>query len=232
MALEDDLHEEMLALFDRAGKATGYWGTRYLQAVKRQRGLARAKEMLKPRTTSQRKGLDALLDAGRPELTLEALVLQPRFAELFTGPELAEARARLGKFETESVRRGAERERLHPDELEPGLTYPEGAKRQVRVNAYERNAAARRACLASHGHRCAVCDVSFAERYGSLGEGFIHVHHTLPLSTVPADYKVDPVADLIPVCPNCHAMLHRREPPLTIDQLRAQIHPHGQANER
>jgi len=34
------------------------------------------------------------------------------------------------------------------------------------------------------------------------------------------NYKVDPINDLCPVCPNCHAMLHRRSPPLSIDELK------------
>ena len=72
MALEETLHEEMIRLFRHAGEATGYWRRRYFQAVRRQGGLERAKEMLKPRTASQRKGLDALLQAGKLELTLEA----------------------------------------------------------------------------------------------------------------------------------------------------------------
>src|SRR2546423_412941 len=116
MALEEELHEEMIRLFRQAGEATGYWGTRYLQAVRRQGGLTRAKEMLKPRTASQRKGLDVLLEAGKPELTLEALVLRPRFASLFTEDELVEARSRLGWFERESKKHTKTRERLFPDE--------------------------------------------------------------------------------------------------------------------
>jgi 5-methylcytosine-specific restriction protein A len=223
MPLENDLHDEMIGLFRRAGEATGYWGTRYLQAVRRQGGLARAKEMLKPRTASQRAGLDALLAAGKPELTLEALVLEPRFAALFTRSELAEAQGRLGKFKRDSKKVRADRERLYPDELEPGKSYPEGAKRQVRVNAYERSATARRACLAHHGYRCAACDLSFSERYGEIGNRFVHVHHVLPLAVIGSNYKIDPRADLVPVCPNCHAMLHREDPPLSVSELRKRL---------
>ena len=53
-----------------------------------------------------------------------------------------------------------------------------------------------------------------------LGEGFIHVHHIVPLSGLGKSYVVDPINDLRPVCPNCHAMLHKRVPPYTIDELR------------
>ncbi|RME44545.1 MAG: HNH endonuclease, partial [Chloroflexi bacterium] len=56
--------------------------------------------------------------------------------------------------------------------------------------------------------------------YGELGKGFIHVHHVIPLSEIDSRYEVDPINDLCPVCPNCHAMIHREEPPLTIKQLR------------
>ncbi|MDB4906276.1 MAG: endonuclease protein [Gemmatimonadetes bacterium] len=213
----------MIDLFQKAGEATGYWGTRYLQAVRRKGGLLRAKEMLKPRTASQRSGLDALLAAGRPELTFEALVLRARFAPLFTVEELKEARTRLGRFRKSSAEIKAGRERLFPDELEPGLQYPEGTRRQVRVNAVERNAAARKACLKHHGRRCLVCEVSFTEVYGEIGTDFIHVHHLRPLASVSAGYKVDPQTDLVPVCPNCHAMLHREEPPLSVSDLRKRV---------
>lgn len=106
-----------------------------------------------------------------------------------------------------------------PDEV-PSGTYVEGATRRVLVNAYERSQAAREACLAHHGRRCAVCGFSFGEVYSELGDGFIHVHHVLPLAEVATEYVVDPIADLRPVCPNCHAMLHRRRPALAIAELR------------
>jgi 5-methylcytosine-specific restriction protein A len=89
------------------------------------------------------------------------------------------------------------------------------------VNAYERDHAARQACLAHFGLACSVCKMRFEERYGTLGAGFIHVHHVVPISELGDDYKLDPVKDLRPVCPNCHAMLHRQRPPLSIEALRA-----------
>lgn len=57
--------------------------------------------------------------------------------------------------------------------------------------------------------------------YGDIAEGFIHMHHLVPLSAVKEDYLLDPVNDLLPVCPNCHAMLHRRKPPFTPEELKA-----------
>jgi len=39
------------------------------------------------------------------------------------------------------------------------------------------------------------------------------------LEDIKDEYEVDPINDLRPVCPNCHAMLHRKKPPLTIEEL-------------
>lgn len=112
---------------------------------------------------------------------------------------------------------------LYPDEIDPGLNYFEGAVTRVVVNAYERSAAARTECIRHHGCRCFVCNMSFEERYGRIGEGFIHVHHLNPISSSKGSYVIDPVSELVPVCPNCHAMLHRQNPPLTIEELKAQL---------
>lgn len=106
-----------------------------------------------------------------------------------------------------------------PDEVSQPERYPEGATWTVTVNAYERNRKARAACVRHHGTRCAVCDMDFAERYGPIGAGFIHVHHLKQMSEVREEYEVDPVKDLRPVCPNCHAMLHR----MSLEDLRRQM---------
>lgn len=106
-----------------------------------------------------------------------------------------------------------------PDELPELGLFLEGAKKTVTVNAYERDTNARAACLRRWGTRCAVCSIDFKATYGELGDGYIHVHHLRPLSEVGAAYELDPVRDLRPVCPNCHAMLHRRIPALDIEAL-------------
>jgi hypothetical protein len=85
----------------------------------------------------------------------------------------------------------------------------EGASKTVTVNRFERNPAARSACIARHGSTCAVCGIDFGATYGVIGEGFIHVHHVVPISEVGGEYVINPITDLVPVCPNCHAMLHR-----------------------
>lgn len=223
MSREDELTAALLEGYQRAGEEVGYWGRRFLQAVRRHGGLATAKRMLSPRTAGQRAGLDALLDAGRPDLTVEAIALQPRFRSLFIPEELDEAAERLGRYGKEVARRQAQRARLYPDELDPGQKYFAGARKQVRVNAYERDPRAREACLTHHGFRCAICDLLLEERYGEIGKNFIHVHHLKPLALASAEYELDPVKDLRPVCPNCHAMLHRGDRLLSIEQLRRRM---------
>ena len=99
----------------------------------------------------------------------------------------------------------------------------EGGARRVTVNAYERNPKARERCIEKHGAHCHVCGFDFGEVYGDIGDGFIHVHHLTPISQIGADYRINPEEDLRPVCPNCHAMLHTNNPPLTVEELREKI---------
>ncbi len=110
-----------------------------------------------------------------------------------------------------------------PDGIDDPTDYAEGTLRQAWVNVYERNPAARSACVAHYGCYCQVCGFNFEDRYGKLGAGFIHVHHLIPLSEICESYQVDPVRDLRPVCPNCHSMLHRQTPPFTIEELKSVV---------
>lgn len=103
-------------------------------------------------------------------------------------------------------------------------TFTEGELHEVICNQYERNRAAREACIALKGYRCAVCGMDFESCYGEIGHGFIHVHHLVPISSIGETYEVNPATDLVPVCPNCHNMLHRREPPFTIEEMKAVFH--------
>jgi hypothetical protein len=102
----------------------------------------------------------------------------------------------------------------------------EGATRQVSVNCYERNPYARQQCIQHYGCRCSVCGFDFEAVYGELGSGFIHVHHLKALSEIGQEYEIDPIADLRPICPNCHAMIHRDTKMMTIERLREVIQSH------
>jgi predicted HNH restriction endonuclease len=101
------------------------------------------------------------------------------------------------------------------------VVYREGAVKRVSVNAYERNPAARRACIEHYGTSCRVCGFNFGQVYGPQVDGLIHVHHLRALSNLGDEYIVDPIADLLPVCPSCHAALHSRSPAYTIEEVRA-----------
>lgn len=97
----------------------------------------------------------------------------------------------------------------------------EGAKKTIQVNAYERNPTARRICIENYGSKCSVCDFDFNKFYGNeLAESYIHVHHLKQLSEIGKEYEVSPIEDLRPVCPNCHAMIHRKNPPYTIEEIK------------
>lgn len=112
----------------------------------------------------------------------------------------------------------------HPTTTKDSGTVVEGAAKTVMTKIYERDRGARLKCIGHWGWKCFVCQFDFASIYGDLGEGFIHVHHLKPLSEIGEAYMLDPVADLRPVCPNCHAMLHRRTPAITIETLLDRMH--------
>lgn len=113
------------------------------------------------------------------------------------------------------------KEMAFAEEIEKGKTFAEGVARQVTVNIYERSTEARTMCINHFGLTCFVCGFNFEKVYGQIGFGFIHVHHLKPLSEIKRGYKLNPVKDLRPVCPNCHAMLHQRKPAYDIEELKA-----------
>jgi len=88
--------------------------------------------------------------------------------------------------------------------------YPEASKKQITINAYERNPKARQDCIRIHGSSCVVCGFDSGKVFGDEFEGKIHVHHKKPLHELDDEYEVDPKEDLIPVCPNCHMIIHSK----------------------
>jgi len=106
-----------------------------------------------------------------------------------------------------------------PEEVAEPELFVEGTSRQVSVNAFERNPLARAACIDHYGYLCTACGLDFGLVYGDIGKEFIHVHHVKPLAAVGKQYVVNPVEDLRPVCPNCHAMIHKRDPPFSVEEI-------------
>jgi 5-methylcytosine-specific restriction protein A len=109
---------------------------------------------------------------------------------------------------------------LEPIETQAGGEI-EGGGKQVMITRYERSTVNRAACIEIHGTSCAICGFNFETTYGPAGSGFIEVHHIDQASTLKPGTVIDPAKDLIPVCSNCHSVLHRTMPPYKPEQLRA-----------
>ncbi|WP_206602952.1 HNH endonuclease [Leptolyngbya ohadii] len=210
MSLEAELHEEMIAIYHHVGRETGYWANRYLQRVRRVGGLQAAKTWLKPKSSST-SGLQKLADIDRLDLSLEALVLRQPWSTLFTNEELKVAQHRINI---------ASNFRL-PEEVSSQQNLVEGSICQVTINSYERNPEARRRCIEHYGATCCICGFNFEAKFGSIAQGLIHVHHLKPLSEIQHEYKVDPIADLRPVCPNCHVVIHLGGKTRSIEEVKA-----------
>ncbi|MET1087354.1 MAG: restriction endonuclease [Arthrobacter sp.] len=110
----------------------------------------------------------------------------------------------------------------------PAGSYPPDSVAVIQVNRYERDEDARRICLAFHGTSCAACGFSFEASYGGSGAGFIDVHQIVPPAMLGRGYQLDPIADLVPLCPNCHAMAHLGvTTPRTVSELRSMVSAAG-----
>ena len=119
--------------------------------------------------------------------------------------------------------------RLKADELDKALpatreSFPEGKEHERRHIVRERNPTlvrlAKDRFKAKHRQLyCQVCGFDFARRYGKLGEDFIEAHHTIPISELkPGDQTK--IEDIVLVCSNCHRMLHKKRPWVTVNKLK------------
>jgi 5-methylcytosine-specific restriction enzyme A len=66
---------------------------------------------------------------------------------------------------------------------------------------------------------CEVCDIDFAVRYGDRGKGFMECHHVKPIATLVEGQKTQ-IDDLALICANCHRMIHRSRPWLSVAQIK------------
>lgn len=92
-------------------------------------------------------------------------------------------------------------------------------KTRIQTN-YERNPKLRAEALKYHGAKCIACGFDFYEKYGEHGEGFIEIHHLYPLSSYEGKEIVNPKTDMVPLCSNCHRMVHRNKKLLSIEELK------------
>ncbi len=122
----------------------------------------------------------------------------------------------------------SEGERYAEADIAIDRPYNEGSRVLVSVERIERDASARLACIGHYGAKCQACGFDFERTYGKVGRGFIHVHHLRQLSLTSGPYNPDPVNDLVPLCPNCHAMVHRSKQMLNVDELRSCLREQSQ----
>lgn len=113
---------------------------------------------------------------------------------------------------------------IDSEKAEDDSYYKDGAIKQYYGKRYERNPVNRKKAIEIHGLSCVICGFNFEEVYGERGKDFIEVHHVKPLSTIGKEVDIDPKEDLVPVCSNCHRMIHRRKDEvLTVEELKLLI---------
>jgi 5-methylcytosine-specific restriction enzyme A len=110
---------------------------------------------------------------------------------------------------------------LDSEKAEDDSYYKDGAVKQYYGKRYERRPENRKKAIEHHGLSCVVCGFNFEKVYGERGKDFIEVHHVNPLRNIGEQIVIDPKEDLVPVCSNCHRMIHRRKDNvLTVNELR------------
>lgn len=124
------------------------------------------------------------------------------------------------KYSVEIISQGVEFEKAKTIP-ENSSCYIEGRRKVYYTTKYERKAKCRQQAIQIQGCKCAICGFDFQAVYGKLGEGFTEIHHKKPLSSIDEEIEVNPETDLVPVCSNCHRMLHRRRDRIiTIEELK------------
>lgn len=116
----------------------------------------------------------------------------------------------LAILRSATLKQGVFQRHPHPVELADFESYVEGSEYRYFGTRYERDAALRSKAIEIHGLICKACGFDFEATYGEYAQGLIHVHHLVPISTFGGKKSVDPATDMITLCANCHAVVHRR----------------------
>jgi len=223
---ENQFNEKVFEIYESAKRLCDYNATRFLQKIRRDGGINAAKAWLNPKYKNQppTDGFIKLMQNGRLDISLEALVLRSPWYSFFTPDEINDAKTRLqnyGYIDADLTDESSSQ--IIPEEITTPEKYSEGTKYSIMVNAYERNQQARARCIEFYGTNCVICNFNFEKFYGSEFKNYIHVHHLRPLSTIAETYTLNPVEDLRPICPNCHAIIHRKNPPFTLTEMQKLI---------
>jgi predicted HNH restriction endonuclease len=184
------------------GSGTALYHHRQLEpeVTKRLRFVSGPSDPAKPLTFVNDRDLDRQTARGVRQLTLESSSLLDEIIEM-----------------TDDLPRSIGLTTISAEHLR---LYIEGSLKQELMKRYERAGAAREDCIRHYGYVCSACEFDFRAAYGKAGADFIHVHHLIPLSKIGRDYEVNPLEDLRPVCPNCHAIIHRHPTPYSIEEVR------------
>lgn len=109
---------------------------------------------------------------------------------------------------------------IDQDQLDDRFLQEEGGSMLTLSRRYERSRLNRKVAIEFHGRECNVCKFSFDGTYGSLSGGYVEIHHLVPVSQMQGPKPLDPRIDLVPLCANCHRMVHRVWPPVSPERLR------------
>jgi 5-methylcytosine-specific restriction enzyme A len=109
------------------------------------------------------------------------------------------------------------------DEVDADASALEGDSVEVISRRYERRPVNREICLSVRGRRCYCCNMDFGEVYGPSADGHIEVHHIVPASGMGAGYQINPVTELVPICSNCHSVVHLTNPATSVEDVKALV---------
>jgi len=121
-------------------------------------------------------------------------------------------------------------ETLHEDtvtdvslKVEQVQLYIEGELETVTYENRSRNENARKKCIELNGSTCIICKSNLGDIYGEQFSDKIHIHHLNPVADYEGEVLVNPQTDLVPVCPNCHFIIHSKKTPYKPDEVIAFI---------
>lgn len=173
------------------------------------------------REEGQRSGSFKITNHGKKYLSENITIVDYLLNNNLESQELKEA---FGK---------AHLNRNKPQEIEifdENLLIHEGTKEIVNTQKYKRSKLLRDKAIEhftdENGRiKCKVCNFDFEEVYGEHGRGYIEIHHQKPVFQFDGDDVKKTISEalknLIPVCANCHRMIHRsREKPLSFNEMR------------
>jgi len=125
------------------------------------------------------------------------------------------------KLEGERLRKILEMEHQTIEKIQ-AIEAKEGERYKSEATFRTRNRTLIEMKKANSDYRCEVCGMNFKEVYGDIGEKYIIAHHVNPIGSRKNASKTT-LDGIALVCANCHDMLHRTDPPMSISELRSRI---------